>query len=94
MPKSGSSKIRPASPPATMAIGSSEYDTSLIRCIRRSRISAVKNTHASLANSDGWNPSPPKPSQRRAPLTGALKSTATSGEPTSGKQRPDQRSFR
>ena len=45
----------PARTAATMAIGASEYDTSLIRCIRRSSISAVKSTQAIFANSDGWN---------------------------------------
>ena len=53
-----------------------------MRCIRRSSISAVKSTHATLASSDGWMPSPPRPNQRRDPLTGGLNSTATSSRPT------------
>ena len=36
----------------------------------------------SLASSDGWTPMPPMPNQRRAPLTGALNSTAISANAT------------
>ena len=64
--------------PMISPIGSSEYERSSMRCMRRSRISAVKKTHAIFASSDGWMPRPPTPNQRRVPLTGALKSTATS----------------
>ncbi len=49
-----------------------------MRCMRRSRISAVKNTQAIFASSDGWMPRPPRPNHRRVPLIGALNSTATS----------------
>ena len=38
----------------------------------------MKKITASFASSDGWTPKPPMPNQRRVPLTGALKSTATS----------------
>ena len=53
VPKSGSSRISATIGPTTMAIGSREYDSSSMRCILRSRISAVNNTHAILANSEG-----------------------------------------
>ena len=52
--------------------------TSLMRCIRRSRINAAKSTTASLASSDGWMPKPASANQRRVPLTGREKSTAAS----------------
>ena len=38
----------------------------------------MKKIAASFASSDGCTPMPPTPNQRRAPLTGGLKSTATS----------------
>ena len=65
-------------PPTTRAIGSSEYRTSSIRCMRRSSSAAVKKMTASLASSDGWMPNPPIPNQRRVPLIGLLNRTATS----------------
>jgi hypothetical protein len=66
-----------------MAIGSSEYLMSSIRCMRRSRISAVKKMHATLASSEGWIPRPPMPNQRRVPLIGLLNMTPTSNRPAS-----------
>ena len=42
----------------------------------------MKKMAASFASSDGWMPMPPTPNQRRALLTGALKSTATSASAT------------
>ena len=53
-----------------------------MRCMRRSSINAVNSTAAIFAISDGWMPRPPKLNQRRAPLTGALKSTRTSSTHT------------
>ncbi len=83
VPKSGCSRISVKTRPAISPIGSSEYDRSSMRCIRRSSISAVKNTHAIFASSDGWMPRPPTPNHRRVPFTGALNSTATSIRTTS-----------
>ena len=82
VPRSGSRRIRPAIAPTTMAIGSSEYEISSMRCMRRSSVSAVKRMAAILAISDGWMPRPPMLNQRRAPLIGALKSTRTSSTQT------------
>ena len=42
----------------------------------------MKKIVASLASSDGCTPMPPMPNQRRAPLTGALNSTAISATAT------------
>ena len=58
------------------AIGDSAYFSSLIRCIRRSSVMAVKKMAATLASSEGWMPKPPTPNQRREPLIGRAKSTA------------------
>ena len=63
-------------------MGSSEYESSSMRCMRRSSISAVKSTAAIFAISDGWMPRPPTLNHRRAPLIGALKSTRTSSTHT------------
>ena len=82
VPKSGSSRIRPTKLPTIIPIGSSEYPSSLIRDMRRSRIIAVKMIAVSLASSDGWMPKPPMPNQRRVPLIGALNSTAINSSPT------------
>ena len=54
-----------------------------MRCIRRSRMSAVNITATSFASSDGWMPRPPMPNQRRVPLTGALNITPMSISVTS-----------
>ena len=78
--------MRPTSTATTIPIGSSEYVTSSMRCIRRSRIAAMKMIAASFANSDGWTPMPAIPNQRRALLTGALNSTTTSASATRPRQ--------
>ena len=83
VPKSGSSRMRPANPPTMSAIGGSAYLTSSMRCMRRSSVNAVKKMAATLASSDGWMPKPPTPNQRREPLIGREKSTATSIRATS-----------
>ena len=83
VPKSGSSRISPISTPTITPIGSSEYPSSLMRCRRRSRISAVNMIAASLASSDGWMPKPPMPNQRRVPLIGLAEQHARSSmQPT------------
>jgi hypothetical protein len=59
VPKSGSSRIKPTRQKTTIPIGVSEYDTSLMRCIRRSRMAAIKKMALSFASSDGCTPMPP-----------------------------------
>ena len=61
-----------------MAIGSSEYAGSSIRCMRRSRRAAMKKIVASFASSEGWTPMLPMPNQRRALFTAGMNSTAIS----------------
>ena len=62
-----------------------------MRCMRRSRMSAVKNTQAIFASSDGCTPSPPRPNHRRVPLIGALNSTADQHQRHQSEQRPHER---
>ena len=73
VPKSGSGRINATRPSTTIAIGSTEYVTSSIRCIRRSSSAAMKKMATSFASSDGCTPMPPTPNQRRAPFTARAK---------------------
>ena len=90
MPRSGCSRISPASGPSTRPTGSSTAFTSLTRSIRRASRSATKITMTSLASSDGWTPMPPMPIQRRLPLiTGAKNSTNSKREREPRDRGPD-----
>ena len=82
VPRSGSSRISPTNMPTTSPIGTSAYDISSMRSIRRSRIAAMKKIALSLASSDGWMPMPPNPNHRLLPLMGRLNSTPTSARVT------------
>ena len=50
----------------------------------------MKKIAASFASSDGCTPMPAMPNQRRALLTGALKSTATRRQRDDAQARPDE----
>ena len=50
----------------------------------------MKKIALSFASSEGWMPRPPIANQRRALLTGGLKSTATSAEVDDAEARPDE----
>ena len=67
VPKSGCSRIRPTIAPTTIAIGSSEYDSSSMRCMRRSSMSAVNSTHGELGELRRLNAeaADPEPAPRR-----------------------------
>src|SRR2546427_792626 len=76
VPKSGSSRMSPIRPTTTTPMGSRAYQTSSIRCMRRSSRAAMKKIALSFASSDGCTPMPPRPNHRLAPFTGGLKRTA------------------
>ena len=82
VPRSGSRRISPTSPPTTTPIGTSAYGMSSMRSIRRSRSAAMKKIALSFASSDGCTPNPPRPNQRRLPLMGVLNRTPTSASTT------------
>ena len=76
VPKSGSSMMSPIRATTTTPMGSREYQTSSIRCMRRSSRAAMKKIALSFASSEGCTPMPPRPNHRLAPFTGGLKRTA------------------
>ena len=82
VPRSGSRRMSPTSPPTTTPIGTSAYGMSSMRSIRRSSRAAMKKIALSFASSDGCTPNPPRPNQRRLPLIGVLNRTTTRAHTT------------